>query len=623
MRCLRLSISTAALLCLLGCDDKTTKALGLRPNSFINQPNLSTVIQVPGPTGVAATDTANITAALNSVPDAGVGYLVQLQAGTYVVTPGSTGSVIVTTSGTTLAGMGRGVTVVQLAPTSTSVTGVVRTQSGSTVNDVTFRDFTIDGNSANTTGGALVKGFYCGCTPDATCTNTNIAVINVDVKNTTDYCFDPHERTTNLTMIGNTAENCGTDCYTLDTIVGGVFTGNTCNGASRNGINTVYGTQSLSITGNSIVDAGAVGIYVQQSTEHLSIVGNDITNSGAQGAILNGTPNVSGNTFTQPGTDINFIGNRISNSQSQCVQLIGMSGANVGFNRCRDSNLADGGSSAFHADEVFAPFDAGTEGGIGWYSTGNVFANNTVDITPTDAGGAGNLVKYCFLETSSSDNGNTYNGNVCGTGSIVPYTNAAYSVLAATLPYQQTSPSQRSMAEWNFDPITFQSTSQVLTTGTFYLMSYVAQANRYISSVDVYVGTLGSSLTASANYLGVYSISGTTATLISATADQTNAWEASGGGTTGWKTVALTTGFTEVAGQMYAIAAESTGTTPVSLARGPSSAGVANAALSTSSSSFYRFANFADAGSGGLPASMPLSGQVTSGAALTILAGVQ
>jgi len=86
-----------------------------------------------------------------------------------------------------LAGMGMGVTTIKLAAGSTGVTGIARTPSAVANSKITFKDFTIDGNAANQTGTPVIVGFFCGVTPNSTATDTDIAVIRVEIMNCTGY----------------------------------------------------------------------------------------------------------------------------------------------------------------------------------------------------------------------------------------------------------------------------------------------------------------------------------------------------------------------------------------------------------------------------------------------------
>jgi len=111
------------------------------------------VFGVAAPTGVGATDTANVQAKIAACIAAGGG-TVQLQAGTYVVANISLGSNV------TLAGAGMGATILlhdpnpSISPANTSGSGYtydlptlrINVTSSTQVNNVVMRDFTVDGN---------------------------------------------------------------------------------------------------------------------------------------------------------------------------------------------------------------------------------------------------------------------------------------------------------------------------------------------------------------------------------------------------------------------------------------------------------------------------------------------
>lgn len=175
---------------------------------------------------------------------------------------------------------------------------------------------------------------------------------------------------------------------------------------------------------------------------------------------------------------------------------------------------------------------------------------------------------------------------------------------APDVSYTAVSPAAHGLIEWNYDPIATSSGSgQVATSQTLYLMKLIPVMGGTVNNIVVSVGTAGATLTSGQNLAGVYDSTGA---LIATTADQSTAW-----GTTGVKTMALTTSVKLKTGQTYFVALLSNGTTPASFVRG-SATGVAtpNALLSAAS---YRFCTNGT-GLTALPASLTLSSNSASGA---------
>ena len=151
-------------------------------------------------TATAAQQTAAIQAALDRVASAGGG-TVSLSDGAWTLagTGRAAEGGLRVGSNTTLEGAGQGQTVLSLADGSSALTGIIRTASGrtlpdgtvTTVDNVTVRGLTVDGNSDGTTGD--VDGFYCGPRPGTSQADTNITLDGVEIRNCSRYGFDPHE----------------------------------------------------------------------------------------------------------------------------------------------------------------------------------------------------------------------------------------------------------------------------------------------------------------------------------------------------------------------------------------------------------------------------------------------
>ncbi len=148
--------------------------------------------------------------------------------------------------------------------------------------------------------------------------------------------------------------------------------------------------------------------------------------------------------------------------------------------------------------------------------------------------------------------------------------------------YVSDTPARHSLLEWNYDPIAASATTSAastLTAGAVTLVKFTAQTTGTINNIIAQVLAAGATLTSSQNYAAIFSMAGTR---LGITADQTTAW-----GSTGLKTMALTSGVAVTAGTDYWVAFLSNGTTPPKFTQAAGTVVTANAGLTTST---YRFA---------------------------------
>lgn len=355
------------------------------------------LIQVAPPSGVAATDTTTIQTALDTAVTAGGG-IVQLQPGTYLIqAPGTASSGGVRAgNNTTLAGYGIGVTTLQVvAGTSAAITGVVRTPNGQQNSKVTVRDLTIDGNQANCTGTPAVIGFFAGVTPNSTLTDTDVALIRVEIMNCYQYGFDPHERVTRLYMLGCIAHDNGVDAahdgFTIDgcydfRIVDCVSYNN-----GRHGINLVTASARGTVIGCESYSNGGSGIVLQNGAKDNVIIGNTVRNNSTDGIVVNGVPQ-SGEQDNTPGTNNEISGNLVELSGVHGIHLVAASGMVVVGNTVRDSSQTTNNTGIqIYLDE------SGTT-----YSTFNTVEANDLGVTA----GVANAPKYGVREKTTNEDNN-------------------------------------------------------------------------------------------------------------------------------------------------------------------------------------------------------------------------
>lgn len=261
---------------------------------------------------LAETASAQVqTAAIQSALDAVAGHAgaaVTLSAGTFTITgtgKAADGALRVG-SETTLSGVGMGQTVLKLADGATGVTGMIRTDSGSTLPDgsfattsnVTIHDLTLDGNKAHTTGST--DGFYCGPKPGTAQADTNITLDHVEIANVSRYGFDPHEQTVGLTIINSVAHDNGVDGFTLDFCSNALIANNLAYNNGRHGFNIVTGSHDVTLLNNDAHDNGGAGITVQTGdneirewTHAITIIGGHLVHNGGDGIDVHQASDVS------------------------------------------------------------------------------------------------------------------------------------------------------------------------------------------------------------------------------------------------------------------------------------------------------------------------------------------
>lgn len=153
--------------------------------------------------------------------------------------------------------------------------------------------------------------------------------------------------------------------------------------------------------------------------------------------------------------------------------------------------------------------------------------------------------------------------------------------------YTFDSPKQRGWAEWNYPPGIAVAVSQNFTTQVVYGISFIAQTNSPITKVGVQVVSSAGTPVAGQNLIGLYSVSGTTATQIAVTGDL-GTWSAAG-----FQPYAFGAGQTLVAGTTYLLLFMSNATTPVHLQGITSDTaaqiGFLNLGLSNTAAPFFKF----------------------------------
>jgi len=157
---------------------------------------------------------------------------------------------------------------------------------------------------------------------------------------------------------------------------------------------------------------------------------------------------------------------------------------------------------------------------------------------------------------------------------------------------------------WNYDPHVATG-STALTTGQLHMIRLDLPAATVVNNVVYVVMTIGATLTAGQNLVGLYDASGT---LLASTADQSGNWT-----TAGLKTTAFVSPPTVAAGTYY-LGFLSNGTTPMSLLRTTGSVAQANMINLGMPAATARWAT-TGAGLTALPSPITMSGRTLAGGA--------
>jgi len=350
-----------------------------------------------------------------------------------------------------------------------------------------------------------------------------------------------------------------------------------------------------------LVDAGGsgvsplVGIKMNASTCHYNVVRDSRIGYGgtsSNGIIIEGTSHantVDNTRFLAQSDDVNSSGIYITNAHSTTLIRHDVESAagngvwlDTGANAtqiingyCDSNNINLKISSG-----VIAPTVTGTfQGGV----TANIQDNGS--ISPS------------IVNAWPNSGSNSY--------SSVALTNVnAYSVNGVPMPGNVFHPSDQNLIAWSYDPALPTNSTALSTSGVVHLVKVVLRYAATITNVLYQINTIGSGLTASESFAGIYDSTGT---LRGTSASQSTAWAA----TTGLYTTALTASYSAPAG-VYFVAFVCNGTTGPALARLNGLAGASSTINAGLTAANYRFA-INGTGNTTLPSSITLSSNTQEG----------
>lgn len=215
-----------------------------------------------------------------------------------------------------------------------------------------------------------------------------------------------------------------------------------------------------------------------------------------------------------------------------------------------DSTTSQSMSNLYVSSRCDLYSGSGTPTGAMAVNVSDTAGNN--DVTMLD--NANNAVCATVQVQGTPQSTDAFYVHVAGLGSTAAnlaaslYSNPFFASANSAVPQTDT-PAAHAWSEWS-DPIGWTGSGASFVAGSVYLARIVATKTETIGHVLIGISTSGGTDTALGSYAGLYTVSGTTATLAGYTADQSTAWQASG-----IISMALNTGVSVTAGQVIVVAA--------------------------------------------------------------------
>jgi hypothetical protein len=316
-------------------------------------------------------------------------------------------------------------------------------------------------------------------------------------------------------------------------------------GTSSSGINIAGTSHSNTVIDAHLVpqgdDVGSSGVYIT-NTHSTTLIHPDIENAAGNGIFLD--TGAHGTTIINPYCELNNIGLRISSG-------------------------------------VIAPTVTG--GTVQTSVTANVQNNGAVNPNLQNLWPNSGTTTYNHLELGNTDQ-LTVNG--------VPLPTATFQ------------PSDQNLLAWAYDAATPTNSTALSTSGVIHLVKMNLRYAATITNILYQVNTVGSGLTASQSFAGIYDSTGT---LRGTSASLSTSWAA----TTGLYTTPLVTPYAAAAGTYY-VAFVCNGTTGPALARLNGLAGASSTINAGLTAANYRFAINSTANTS-LPGSITLSASTQEG----------
>lgn len=360
-------------------------------------------------------DTAAIQAAIDAAGAAGGGE-VYLPAGTYAVHGGAEASkgALILRNNVTVYGDGMGASTVKVIDGSNKdITGIFRTPYGEENHNITLHDLTIDGNKANTSGD--VDGWFNGYIPGQVGSDYDITLDRVEVKDCSRYGFDPHEETTNLTIMNSVSHNNGLDGFTLDFQINVHIENNVAYDNGRHGFNIVTSSHDIILLNNISYDNAGQGIVIQRGSDNIPLPYNILI----QGGEIYG--NAGDGIQINKAGGVHIEGVDIHHNDKRGIRIIGADGTLIENSKIHDNSA--GKNLSYEQIRIESYDDTTGVSGKIYVTTGTVLSNNLI----YDDGAV--RTSYAIREMPGVDHTTVINNIIYGTGEDFPSLTGAHSTL--------------------------------------------------------------------------------------------------------------------------------------------------------------------------------------------------
>jgi hypothetical protein len=363
-------------------------------------------------------------------------------------------------------------------------------------------EFTVTGTPSGTTFTFTVSGSPGNITEtiwfyNSTLTNSrdeNIVFERVEVKECSDYGFDPHERTLGLKLINCISHDNGKDGFVADYLEDSYFINPVSYNNDRHGINVTTGSDNLTIDNPTCYNNGAVssgsGIVAQRGSEDfpfpnkINIIGGSSYNNNRNGLLI------------QMANRVKAIGlDAAKNGWSGIRRLGCRDGVFIGNTLVDNSQTTNNTYSEMYTAEYD---DSGGASATIYGSLRNTAVGNDARSTLT------NKAKYSFEEVDDSSDYNIYSDNQTS-GAVT----GDYSIPSGNFNsiYGYSSRAFRTyLTNHYYYPVTTAGalSTKVMTLGRMYYVGpFVAENNVTINRLGVRVGT-GTGNVGDTAILGIY-----------------------------------------------------------------------------------------------------------------------
>ena len=405
---------------------------------------------------------------------------VYVPAGTYIV------SGVCLASNVVLVGQGIGASILKLNPAAASGQWVIRISEDfdTAANNVTVRDLTIDGNSANWGQVSTNKyyGYYLGVSSGTVV--TDCFVLNCEFKNCKTYAID----------VVNASRITIDNCISHDNgFVGGTYNG--CSGFEILGDDvTVNNCRAWNNSNKGFISGESSVVHYR--TKFINCVATNNSNEGfffhdnvTLCSIMGGASKdntLSGITLTSGANNCIISNVLITGNQVHGLFLYGSSFNTISGNIFKANALASTGNKEIYLNNTST------------YNT--IYGNEITSDNSTTS----------IVENSSADDYNVYQGNITNktvtilgiNSTHVSGTNTGDQDLSRLSPTWQ--PADHNLISWAFDPAMISTGTKLPVGGTIYTIKLHVPVAQNVTNIILYFTSSGTSLVSGQCFAGLY-----------------------------------------------------------------------------------------------------------------------